>query len=147
MFSDVIPSGFHPVTRTITIQNCNEYNDTQIMDYISGTLSGRQQLTTIDIDGVIPGIYKYDNMYLFGIKKSVLEEIGGIDNLTVDYVLNKINPVMILTPSSYLVEDKIILIDDDLFYNIESINDNILTIKLVKRVLTFEDGKMIDIAF
>lgn len=141
VYSDIIPDNSHSVTRDVVITNCNDFNDIQFIGYITGPLVEETNFYEINENEKLTKGYKFNTLYIFGISKTALNNIGGVENLTEDYVYSKVNPKQILSSNIYFINDESLLEKDEIFYEIVKYSNDILKVEIKKRILTFQDNK------
>lgn len=140
--SDTIPQNSHSVERTVVITNCDDFQDIQMIGYISGVMVPAKSFYTIEENQQLTKGYKFNTLHICGIKKTTLESIGGIENLTEEYIYaNTTRLPSILSSGVYYIKNSSSLSKDELFYEIVKNSEDNFNIELRKRVLTFDDDQ------
>lgn len=137
--SDIIPDNSHAVTRTTVISNCSDYPDVAFIAFIKEINGGGATFYEISDDMSLYKGYKFNTLTIFGINRDTLESVGGIDQLTEEYVLSKVTPQRILCSSTFYVDDRSMYSNDEVYYSIENENGKYLA-RIKKRVVGFSDG-------
>lgn len=137
--SDIIPENSHQVQRTVQITNCSDFPDIQFVGYIEDMMS-ENSFYLIDDDQSLHKGYKFNSLYVFGIKKSRLAELGGIENLTKDYVLEKVDPGAILSSETLYVSNSSMLEKEEILYEMEKVSDDVFVAKLKTHTSYFSDN-------
>ena len=136
--SDFIPDNTHPVQRTVVITNTEMFQNIQFVGYISA-LVGEDTFYKIEQNQSLHKGYKFNRLYMFGIKQKTLQKLGGIDQLTEDYVFEKINPGEILSSATLYVDNSSLLESEEIFYEIEKMNADVYIAKMKRRITHFSD--------
>ncbi len=138
--ADIIPENSHSVERTVVITNCNDFPDIQLIGCVSGVMPPNNPIYAIEENQQITSGYKFNSLYIFGIKRITLESIGGIDNITEEYMYaNTTKVYKILTSGIYYINNSSSLSKDELYYEIVESLEGTFKVELKKRVLTFDD--------
>ncbi|WP_297098631.1 hypothetical protein [uncultured Draconibacterium sp.] len=138
--SDIIPENSHQVQRTVQITNCSDFPDIQFVGYITGPMADENDFYLIDDDQSLHKGYKFNSLYVFGIKKSRLTELGGVENLTQDYVLEKVDPGAILSSETLFISNSSMLEKEEIFYEMEKVTDDVFVAKLKTHISYFSDN-------
>lgn len=144
--ADIIPENSHRVNRTVIIENCSAFNSIEFIGYVTGPMVGEKFYIINDNQQLSSG-YKHNSLQIFGIKKTVLDSIGGIDNLNKDFVLSKITPLYIPTSGGYYIDNNSMLSKDDLVYKIVKLSSTTIKAVLKTRTLGFTDGSIKSITY
>ena len=138
--SDIIPENSHQVQRTVQITNCSDFPDIQFVGYITGPMADENDFYLIEDDLLLHKGYKFNSLYVFGIKKNSLTELGGIENLTEDYVLEKVDPGAILSSATLYIDNSSMLEKDEIYYEMEKISEDVFVAKLKTQISYFSDN-------
>nr|WP_319999475.1 hypothetical protein [uncultured Draconibacterium sp.] len=138
--SDIIPENSHQVQRTVQITNCSDFSDIQFVGYITGPMADENDFYLIEDDQLLHKGYKFNSLYVFGIKKNRLAELGGVENLTEDYVLEKVEPGAILSSATLYVDNSSMLEKDEIYYEMEKISEDVFIANLKTQISYFSDN-------
>nr|WP_321486675.1 hypothetical protein [uncultured Draconibacterium sp.] len=138
--SDIIPENSHQVQRTVQITNCSDFSDIQFVGYITGPMADENDFYLIEDDQLLHKGYKFNSLYVFGIKKTRLTELGGVENLTEDYVLEKVEPGAILSSATLYVDNSSMLEKDEIYYEMEKISEDVFIANLKTQISYFSDN-------
>nr|WP_319569507.1 hypothetical protein [uncultured Draconibacterium sp.] len=138
--SDIIPENSHQVQRTVQITNCSDFSDIQFVGYITGPMADENDFYLIEDDQLLHKGYKFNSLYVFGIKKNRLTELGGVENLTEDYVLEKVEPGAILSSATLYVDNSSMLEKDEIYYEMEKISEDVFIANLKTQISYFSDN-------
>jgi len=145
--------GYHVDTKETHITNINHYSEYEILGCVISRMGTTGCYKISDNQSITKG-YKYNEVHLIAIKKEALSSLGGIDatNLkgvenandlskqiaqyTIDKKFKNIETIGI----SHIKDDNTIS-SEKYFYEITSIKNSVITLKLKSRELSFTDGR------
>lgn len=138
--ADVIPENSHRVDRSVIITNCSSFDNLEFIAYITGPMVDKEFYIVSDNKELYSG-YKFNDLQIFGIKKIILDSIGGVDNLDKEYILSKVTPLYFPTSGGYYIYNNYSILNrDDLTYEIAKNSKGQLHAVLKTRKLGFGDG-------
>jgi hypothetical protein len=80
-----------------------------------------------------------NRLALLALRKSVLEEAGGIDHINFEEIAEQLPPAEIIDPGGKYVPNDDPLESDYYYYSIQRVTETALILKLDKRVLKYAD--------
>jgi len=140
LFSDVIPENSHYVDRYVYITNISAFSDIVLIGYITGPAFEKYDVYIVEERESLHKGYKFNRLALFALKKSVLERAGGIEHINFTELTEKFPPADIIQPGGEYVTNANPLESEYYYYSIQAVTETALTLKLDKRVLTYNDG-------
>ena len=148
------PDKYNSVERKVIVTNIDDYPNIQLLGCIEAMMRdnityGVEQNVSLSLG------YKHNKFRFLGIKKSLLNEFGGIDTKAKDIYaessspdlseklvqlsISKKSPTMITNKTVY-VDKKYPMKTDNYYYEIIESSDANLTLKLKKRIIGFSNG-------
>jgi len=140
LFSDVIPENSHYVDRYVYITNISAFSDIVMIGYITGPGFEKYGVYIVEEHEPLHKGYKFNHLALLALKKSVLEGAGGIENMNFEEIAKKFPPAEIIDPGGKYVTNDNPLESERYYYSIQSVTETALTLKLDKRVLTYNSS-------
>ena len=146
-------AGTHEVERTVVVSNSNDYPEIVLIACVRGQFTGYvaecfRQEQNVSFNAK----YEQNAFYLLAMTPELLEELGGMEAMTLDeayaetlpinfdaFIDNKgLEPVLKNWP--YEVDDGYTVDEDHYVYEITEVNGSAVTFKLVERRLSFNNG-------
>jgi hypothetical protein len=140
LFSDVIPEDSHYVDRYVYITNISAFSDIVLIGYITGPVVENYEVYLVKENEPLDKGYKFNYLGLFALKKSVLDRAGNLENMNFKEIAEKLPPAKIIDPGGQYVTNDNPLESEYYYYSIQGVTETALTLKLDKRVLTYNNG-------
>ena len=140
LFSDDIPENSHYVARYVYITNISAFPDIVLISYITGPVVEMYEVYSVKENEPLDKGYKFNHLGLFALKKSLLDKAGGLKNMNFKEIAEKLPPAEIIDPGGQYVTNDNPLKSEYYYYSIQSVTETALTLKLDKRVLTYNNG-------
>lgn len=157
LFADIIPEGnYHLLGRKVYITNLDAHQNITLLGCVDAVMPHGYTAYKIQQNEQLERGYKFNTLRLLAIPTNLLKEFGDINVTATHYYQaqetpfsKKLNDIAIAKDSfvdlNYLVggfyiSDDDHRIADDYYYEIKDIEKESLTLKLVKREITFDNG-------
>lgn len=140
LFSDVIPENSHYVDRGVYITNISVFPDIVLIGCITGPVVENYEVYLVKENVPLDKGYKFNHLALFALKKSMLEDAGGFEHINFEEIAEKLPPAEIIDPGGQYVTNDNPLESEYYYYSIQGVSETTLTLKLDKRVLTYNNG-------
>ncbi len=140
-WGDVLPDGHHSVSRDAVITNLSEYPELVLIGYITGPEFGTG-CKAYRIEENVPLYvgYKFNQLRLFAMPKSVFEGAGGLDSINMQKIAQTFSSIEMA--SFYdTVPDSNPLNAERYYYRITAATEGSVTLTLYQRVLRYNDGQ------
>lgn len=142
LVGDVIPENTHPVSRDVYITNLNDFPEIVLVSYVTGPMIQGYEATIIEQNTPVSKGYKFDRVQLFAVKKTIVDQLGGIDQIDFAKVAEQMSPADIVDPGTYFVPEDNPVATDSYYYKISEVTETVLTLQLDHRVISFNDGRV-----
>ncbi len=157
LYADSAPEGdYHGYYRKVFITNPNAYPDTVLLGCIFDLSNSSMNYNAYSVYKIVSGEpleqgYTFNIFRLLAIDKSLLTEFGDIN--ATDYLnteeselgkklfdLSDSKDAPKIFEGHLYIEDDYPITEDSYYYEISSVNDDNLTLRLTRRVITFDDN-------
>jgi hypothetical protein len=139
-FADVVPINIHLVEHDVFITNAGGFPQCKVIGFIENVLGNDSAYIVEDTVKLFKG-YKYNGFSLFAIRTSLLDSCGGVNGLNFQAIKGHLTGASIVDPTGTDISDAIPMIKDTYYYQVESVNNNTLILKLAKRIKHYSDGR------
>lgn len=140
IFSDVLPPDSHFVDRHVLITNLNEFPELRLIGYVTGPMIERYEVSSVKENVPLSKGYKFNEFKLFAITTAILNSAGGLENIDFEEIAKILAPAEIIDPDGTYVTNDNPLESEYYYYNITEVIETTLTLKLLQRVLKYNDG-------
>jgi hypothetical protein len=139
-FADIIPGGSHWVEHNVFIANADGFPQCKVIGFIHNVLGNDTAYVVENTVKLFKG-YKNNMFSLFAIRTNLLDSCGGVNGLNFQAINGHLTGASIVDPTGTTIQDDIPMVKDTYYYQIESVNNNTLILKLVKRIKHYSDGR------
>ena len=137
---DVIPEGYHDVTRDVVITNLSEYPDLVLIGYITGPMIVTYEAYRIEENVPLHAGYKFNQLRLFAMLRSVFEDAGGLDRIDMHKIAQTFES-LIMVSFDDTAPDSSPIQAERYYYRITASTDSSVTLTLYQRVLSYNNGQ------
>jgi hypothetical protein len=139
-FADVIPGGSHWVGHEVFITNAGDFPQCKVIEFIENVMGDDIAYVVEDTVKLFKG-YKFNGFSLFAIRTSLLDSCGGVNGLNFQAIKGHLTGASIVDPTGTYISDATPMVNDTYYYQIESVSNNNLILKLAKRIKHYSDGR------
>jgi hypothetical protein len=141
LVGDVIPENTHPVSREVYLTNLNDFPEMVLVSYVTGPMIQDYEATVIEQNTPLSKGYKFNQLQLFAVKKTIVDQLGGIDRIDFAKIAEQTPPADIVDPGTYFVPEDNPVSADRYYYKITETTETILNLQLDHRVISFNNGR------
>jgi hypothetical protein len=140
LWGDVLPDGHHSVFRDVVITNLSEYPELVLIGYITGPVIETYEAYQIEENVPLYVGYKFNQLRLFAMHRSVLDGAGGLDRIDMQKIA-QVFPSIDMMSFYDTVPDSNPLNAERYYYRITAFTDTGVTLALYQRVLSYNNGQ------
>jgi hypothetical protein len=141
LWSDTLPpEGYHYVSRKTYITNVSQYSNYVLIGYADLLTGDYPKPYLIENDVALYKGYKFNTLYIYAMSRELFDAHGGLEGIDLEG-LSKKSQYSPFPSDIYIVDDNCSVLQDDYYYDIESIDDANIVFKLQQRIITDKEGE------
>lgn len=137
---DMIPGDSHYVERSVYLTNVADFPDVTLIGYITGPMVENYSVYVVQSNVPLDKGYKFNKLRIFALKKSAVEQKGGLAAIDFKRLAAAHPPAEMLDPAGYYLSNDHALASEAHFYRISQATDATMTLTLDRSIYRFKDG-------
>lgn len=137
---DVIPEHTHYVERQVMVTNLSAFPEVVLVAYVTGPMIASYEVALIQENVPLNKGYKFNQLRVFALKKSALDDKGGLAAINFQRIAATRPPAEILDPAGTYVDNESPLIFEAHYYRIQQVTAAVLTLKLERSLYRYNNG-------